>query len=70
VTIATRGDKLTIRYPAGEAELTPVSRDHFSGQEFDFNSVRFRRAAGGKVDGLTLSVASGITRLRFARVAG
>jgi CubicO group peptidase (beta-lactamase class C family) len=70
VTIAARGDKLTIRYPAGEAELTPVGRDHFSGQEFDFNSVRFRRAAGGKVDGLTLSVASGITRLRFARVAG
>jgi len=70
VMIEAKGGNLLLRYPAGEAELAPIGRDHFSGQEFDFNSVRFHRAADGTVDGLTLTVASGITRLRFERAAG
>lgn len=67
VTIEAKGDRLVLRYPAGEAELRAVGRDHFSGQEYDFSSVRFHRSAGGEIDGLVLTVASGITRLRFER---
>ena len=70
VVIDTKGEKLLLRYPSAEAELTAIGRDHFSGQEFDFSSVRFERNAAGRVIGLTLSVSSGITRLRFARSPG
>ena len=70
VLIEPQGDKLLLRYPAGEAQLTAIGTDHFSGQEFDFSSVHFERNAAGRVTGLTLSVSSGITRLRFARSPG
>lgn len=69
VTIKTKGETLLLRYPAGEAELTAISPDRFSGQAFDFNHVAFRRDATGRVYGLTLTVNSGITRLRFERLA-
>ena len=68
VIIAVRGDKLALTYPAGEAELAAISADLFANQAFDFNAVRFQRDASGRVTGLTLSVSSGITRLRFERV--
>jgi len=69
VTIAAKGDKLALTYPAGEATLRQIGRDHFASPEEDFSSVRFQRGAGGKVSGLTLTVSSGITRLRFERTA-
>jgi hypothetical protein len=71
VTIAVKGaGRLAITYPAGEATLRPIARDHFASPEEDFNSVRFQRGRSGRVTGLTLTVSSGVTRLRFRRVAG
>jgi hypothetical protein len=67
VTIAAKGDKLALTYPAGAATLRAMGRDHFASPEEDFSSVRFQRDADGKVAGLSLTI-SGITRLRFARV--
>ena len=67
VTIEPKGEKLLLRFPAGEAELAAVGRDHFSGQEFDVNSAQFHRGQSGSVDGLSLTVSSGITRLRLVR---
>jgi CubicO group peptidase (beta-lactamase class C family) len=67
VTVAIKGNALTIAYAAGEATLRHIGRDRFASPEEDFNSVRFQRAKNGRVTGLTLTVSSGITRLRFAR---
>lgn len=68
VTITVKGDKLGLTYPAGEATLRQIGRDHFASPEEDFSSVRFERSSDGRVSGLSLTVSSGITRLRFARV--
>lgn len=68
VVVEAKDDKLVLRYPAGDAELTAIGPDRFSGQAFDFNHVAFARDSAGRVSGLTLSVNSGITRLRFAKV--
>lgn len=67
VTIERKSERLLLRYPAGEAELTAIGRDHFSAQEFDLSSVRFERDTAGRTAGLSLTVTSGITRLRFAK---
>jgi len=69
VKVAPKGGKLILTYPSGEAQLTAIGRDRFSGQAFDFNSVRFLRGSDGRINGLTLSVSSGITRMRFQRTA-
>ena len=69
VTVAVRGRQLTLAYAAGEATLRPIGRDHFAAPEQDFTSVRFERGPGGKLVGLSLTVSSGITRLRFRRAA-
>jgi CubicO group peptidase (beta-lactamase class C family) len=67
VTVTVEGNGLVIAYPAGEAMLRHIGRDQFASPEEDFNSVRFLRGEDGRVTGLTLTVSSGITRLRFAR---
>lgn len=70
VKVTAKGDGLAIAYPAGEATLRPVATDHFAAPEQDFSSVRFVRERNGGVSGLILTVSSGISRLRFARVTG
>ena len=70
VTIAVKDGRLHLTYAAGAATLRQIGRDHFASPEEDFNSVWFQRSPDGKVAGLTLSVSSGITRLRFRRAAG
>ena len=70
ITIAAKDSGLVITYPAGQATLRHIGRDHFASPEEDFSSVRFQRDGAGKVSGLTLTTSSGITRLRFARVTG
>jgi CubicO group peptidase (beta-lactamase class C family) len=67
VSVRTKDGLLTLTYPAGSATLRQIGRDHFASPEMDFNSVRFERDAGGRVSGLTLTTASGITRLRFRK---
>ena len=67
VTITLNDKKLGIAYPAGKATLRQIARDHFTSPEEDFSSVRFERSRDGEVCGLTLTVSSGITRLRFLR---
>lgn len=69
VTVAVKGRQLTLAYAAGKATLRPIGRDHFAAPEQDFTSVRFERGPGGRLAGLTLTVSSGITRLRFQRAA-
>lgn len=70
VIVEARPGGILLRYPAGEAELKPIARDRFSNPAADFNHVAFQRDAAGRVSGLSLSVSSGITRLRFARAGG
>ena len=67
VTVAVKGDALSITYAAGVATLRHIARDRFASPEEDFNSVRFQRGKSGRVTGLTLTVSSGITRLRFVK---
>lgn len=67
VSIDANDGKLMLHYPAGEAELTAIGHDRFSGQAFDINHVAFTRGGPGGVSGLILSVNSGITRLRFEK---
>jgi len=69
VAVTVDGIGLTLRYGAGQARLRPIAVDRFSGPEDDFNHVAFARNAAGALTSLTLTVSSGITRMRFDRVA-
>lgn len=64
--VSMQGDKLMMRYPRGELELKPFSRDVFTAA-FPLGTVIFRRSGAGGCDGFGLS--NGRVRdLRFGRV--
>jgi CubicO group peptidase (beta-lactamase class C family) len=60
---------LAITIPIGRATLRQIGPDAFAAPEQDFAHLAFTRGAAGTVDGLVLTVSSGITRMRFERVA-
>lgn len=66
----TPGDgALVVTIPMGPATLRQIGTDAFAAPEQDFTHLAFTRAADGAVDGLLLTLASGITRMRFERVS-
>jgi CubicO group peptidase (beta-lactamase class C family) len=60
---------LSILTPIGRAALRQIGPDAFAAPEQDFAHLAFTRGAEGTVDGLVLTVSSGITRMQFERVA-
>lgn len=60
---------LAVTIPIGRATLRQIGRDAFAAPEQDYAHLAFTRGADGSVDGLVLTVSSGITRMRFERVA-
>jgi CubicO group peptidase (beta-lactamase class C family) len=63
-TLAVKDGKLMMRLRSREMPLETVFADAFAGQGF---IVRFTRAAGGRIDGFTLS-SPPVRRVRFDRV--
>lgn len=61
---------LVVTTPIGPATLRQIGADAFAAPEQDFAHLAFTRGAEGTVDGLVLTVSSGITRMRFERAVG
>ena len=59
--------KLMLRYPRGELELKPASRDSFSAAAFTQGSIKLRRNAANECNGLAISTAR-VRSLEFRRV--
>ena len=59
--------KLMLRYPRGELELKPASRDIFLSAAFPLGSIKLRRNAANECNGLAVSTAR-VRSLEFRRV--
>lgn len=66
-TVSLREGKLMLRYPRGELELTPLTRDMFAAA-FPVHSVTFRRGASGACEGFGVTTGR-VRNLSFSRVS-
>lgn len=65
-TVSSRGGRLFVRYPRGESEMKPTTRDMFEA-ELPFGTVSYRCSADKRCDSFTLTNGR-VRSLRFDRV--
>ena len=69
VVVEPGDEGLAVTTPSGRATLRQIGPDAFAAPEQDFAHLAFTRGTNGAVDGLVLTLSSGITRMRFDRVS-
>ena len=68
IAIRVEGERLVMALAGNDIALAPVHTDGFAAFEAGFGRIAFTRDSAGRVDGLTMTTLSGISRMRFDRI--